>query len=501
MNRALFRLSLACLAMFVLLLLNVNYVQAFQASSLASRPGNIRTFDQQFQYQRGSIIAAGDQARGGQNVKIAESVPAKGSITGNTIYQRHYPAGPEYAPVTGYDSIFGKTGIEAAEGKYLTGTAPSLTVHNLIGLLTGKPKQGANVYLTISAKAQQAAYQALLNDGGHDAAAVAINPTTGAILAMASVPTYDPNKYTTLDGATLNKIDRRYRQDPAQPLLNRAINATYPPGSSFKVVTSSAAFSTGKVANVDTFVNAPQPLTLPNGHQLSNDAGEICGNGHPPVIQAFWLSCNTAFGQIGINLGGATLRNYATRFGWNSSNLTIPMPVSPSVVPLVTDRSLTAYTAIGQLSDAVTPLQEAMDAAAIANGGKLMKPYLVQSVQAPDLSTIQSTSPSVLSQSVSPQVANQVTQMMIAVTQNPAGTAYQTAGFPTLGNSIVIAGKTGTAENGANSANLNDAVFTCFAPASNPTIAVGVIVKGGGFGADAAAPIAVKIIKAYLGIH
>jgi peptidoglycan glycosyltransferase len=466
---------------------------------MASEPGNVRVFDQQFQYQRGSIIAAGDQARGGQNVKIAESVPVKGSTTGNTTYQRHYPAGPQYAPVTGYDSIFGKTGIEAAEGKYLAGTASSLTVHNLIGLLTGKPKQGANVYLTISAKAQTAAYQALLNDGGHDAAAVAINPSTGAILAMASVPTFDPNKYTTFVGAKLDKIDLQYRQNPAQPLLNRAINATYPPGSSFKVVTSAAAFQTGKVANVDTFVNAPQPLNLPNGHQLNNDAGELCGNGHPPVIEAFYRSCNTAFGQIGMNLGGATLRNYATRFGWNSSNLTIPMPVSPSVIPLVTDKSLTAYTAIGQLSDEVTPLQEAMDAAAIANHGTLMKPYLVQSVQAPDLSTIQSTSPSVLSQAVNAQVANQVAQMMLAVTQNPAGTAFATANQQVAG--VQIAGKTGTAENGVNNAGLNDAVFTCFAPASNPSIAVGVIVKGGGFGADAAAPIAVKIIKAYLGLH
>ncbi len=499
MNRALFRLSLACLAMFVLLLLNVNYVQAFKASSLASEPGNVRVFDQQFQYQRGSIIAAGD--RSGPGVKIAESVPVKGSTTGNTMYQRYYPAGPEYAPVTGYDSIFGKTGIEAAEGKYLTGSAPSLTVHNLIGLLTGKPKQGATVYLTISAKAQTAAYQALQQELalGHDAAAVAINPSSGAILAMASVPTYNPNRYTTFDGAKLDKIDLQYRQDPAQPLLNRAINQTYPPGSSFKVITGSAAFSTGKLANLNTTVNAPQPLILPNGHPLSNDAGELCGDGHPPVIEAFWLSCNTAFGQIGMNLGGATLRNYATRFGWNSSNLTIPMPVSPSVVPLVTDRSLTAYTAIGQLSDSVTPLQEAMDAAAIANQGKLMKPYLVQSVQAPDLSTIQSTVPSPLSQAVTPVVANQVAQMMLAVTQNPGGTAYATANQQVAG--VQIAGKTGTAENGANSAGLNDAVFTCFAPANNPTIAVGVIVKGGGFGAAAAAPIAVKIIKAYLGIH
>jgi penicillin-binding protein A len=490
MNRALLRLSLACLAMFVLLLINVNYVQAFEASSLADRPGNVRVFNQQFQYQRGSIIAAGS----GQNYKIAESVPVKGSNT----FQRVYPGGATYAPVTGFSSIYGATGIEQAEQKYLAGTAPSLAVHNLIDLVTGKPKQGATVYLTISPKAQKAAYKALLADNGHQAAAVAIDPSTGAILAMASFPTFNPNRLTTLDGPKFVKIDNELLRDPAQPLLNRAINETYPPGSSFKVITSAAAFSTGKVQNASSTVSAPQPLTLPNGHQLNNDSGELCGDGHPPITEAFYLSCNTAFGQIGMNLGGATLRNYATKFGWNDSNLTIPLKVSPSVVPLIPDKSLTAYTAIGQLDDAVTPLQEAMDAAAIANHGTLMRPYLVQQVQAPDLTTIQNASPSALSQVVTPQIASYITQMMIQVTQNPAGTAFATANSSVAG--VEIAGKTGTAENGVSATNLDDAVFTCFAPATNPKIAVGVIVKGGGFGADAAAPIAVKIIQAYLGV-
>src|ERR1700691_662592 len=149
MNRALTRLSLAVLIMFALLLINVNYVQAFEPSSLANRPGNARTFEQQFQYQRGSIIAAG----GGTNVTIADSVPVKGSNT----YQRKYPFGQVYAPITGFDSVYGSTAIEKAYDKYLSGTAPSLAVHNLVSLLTGKPKQGANVLLTVSAKAQQAA--------------------------------------------------------------------------------------------------------------------------------------------------------------------------------------------------------------------------------------------------------------------------------------------------------------------------------------------------------
>jgi penicillin-binding protein A len=495
MNRALFRLSLACLVMFVLLLINVNYVQAFESTSLADKPGNARTFNQQFQYQRGSIIADGV----GGPTTIAESLPTSTSTSGNTIYQRHYPGGAMYAPITGYDSIYGSTGVEAAYSKDLNGTAPGLTVQNLISLLSGKAKQGATVNLTVSPKAQQAAYQALTAEG-HQGGVVALNPRTGAILAMASDPSYNPNLLTTLDGTKLNKADKKLLTDPSQPLLNRAINQTYPPGSSFKIITSSAGFSTGKVASPQANIAAPEPLKLPNGNLLNNDADEDCFGGNPQVIQAFLLSCNTAFANIGIKVGGPTLRSYANKFGWNDSSLTIPMPVSASVIPKITDPSLTAMSSIGQLDDQVTALQEAMDAAAIANHGTIMKPYLMQSVQAPDLTTIASTTPSVLSQAVTSQVATEVGSMMVQVTQNPDGTAYQTAGPPAVG-SLVIAGKTGTAENTVSGAGLDDAVFTCYAPANNPQIAVGVIVKGGGFGADAAAPIAVKIIEAYLGVH
>jgi peptidoglycan glycosyltransferase len=317
MNRALLRLSIACLAMFVLLMININYVQAFQSSSLADQPGNVRIFNQQFQYQRGTIFATGDNS----NVKIAESRLVKGN---SGTYQRFYPDGPVYAPVTGYDSVFGATGIEEAENKYLSGTASSLDVHNFISLITGKPKLGASVDLTISPRAQNAAYQALLGDGGHQGAVVAINPQTGAILAMASLPTFNPNEYATLDTQKLDQIDAANRANPAQPLLNRATEATFPPGSTFKIVTSSAAFSTGSVQNPNSTVPAPQSLNLNNGHTLINDDNETCGDGNPPILEAFYLSCNTAFGQLGIKLGGATLRRYADLFGANNPNLTIP---------------------------------------------------------------------------------------------------------------------------------------------------------------------------------
>ena len=498
MNRAIKRLALASLALFLVMLGWVNYLQVYRASSLAAEPGNSRTFNQQFQFQRGAIIAAGDSSA---PTVIAESRLVKGT----SIYQRYYPGGTTYAPVTGYDSIYastspyGATGIEQAETRYLSGTAPGLAVHNLISLFSGKSQTGANVYLTISPKAQAAAYQAM-RAMGRPAGLVALNPSTGAILALASYPTFDPNLYATLDGTKLNQIDAKYRADPSQPLLDRALNATFPPGSTFKIVTGSAAFSTGKVANQNSTIPAPQFYTLPGStHVLTNDGSAPCGDGNPPIIYAFTVSCNTAFGKLGDTVGPSALHNYADAYGFNNPNLTIPLGVSPSGYPLLSDPAQTAMSAIGQFDDTVTPLQEAMLAATVANHGLLMRPYMVSEIQAPDLSVVSRAQPTAISQVISPQVAGYLTAMMEGVTQNPAGTAYQTAGPPSTG--ILIAGKTGTAQNGPNNSGLDDAVFTCFAPASDPQIAVGVIVQGGGFGADAAAPIALKVIQAYLGQH
>ncbi len=499
MNRALLKVSLACLAMFVLLLLNVNYVQAFEANSLASKPGNVRVFDQQFSYQRGAIIAAGD----GNDLKIAESRLNKG--TGS--YQRYYPYGKVYAPVTGFDSIYGSSGIEETENSLLAGTSSQLAVHNFTALLTGKQKQGATVELSISPAAQEAAYKALAtNAGGHNAGVVAINPSTGAILALAGYPTFNPNELTSLDGTTVDRNDKKLLSDPSQPLLNRATQVTLPPGSTFKIVTSSAAFSTGKVAGTTSTIPAPTVLTLPNGHLLHNDDDESCGDGNPQIIEAFYLSCDTAFGHLGMKVTSPVLRRYSSLFGMNRP-LSIPIPVAASVLPEGagwTDPSLTAYTAIGQYNDSVTPLQEAMFAATVANHGTLMQPYLVQQVVGPGLSVIQSAKPAPMpGTGITSLVAGDVQQMMYQVTHNPAGTAYATAG-PQVTGGITIDGKTGTAQNGINDTGLNDAVFTCFVPGTNggaSPIAVGVMVKGGGYGADAAAPIAVAVIKAYLAAH
>jgi penicillin-binding protein A len=485
-NRAVRRISIAILVMFVLLLANVNYLQAFEAGSLTDKPGNSRAFAAQYQYQRGEITTS-------DGVVIARSK----AVGGIYKYQRVYPLAQEYAPVTGYDALYGASGIEQTENSVLTGSSSKLAVRNVIDMITNKPRKGATVQLTINSKAQNAAWSAL-QSLGKSGAVVALDPSTGKILAMASYPSYDPNQLAVLNGTQLNKNDQALLKDQNQPLLNRATGATYPPGSTFKIVTSSSLFSQGK-GNPSTVVDAPTSLTLPQSStKLINNDGEACGtmgNGKATIDVAFTESCNTAFANIGMQLGSAALKTEAEKYGFNNANLKIPTPVVASNFPLEPAQSFTAMSAIGQKDDTVTPLQEAMLSAAIANNGTLMKPYLVQQVQATDLSIVDSGSSSVLGQPVNSTVAGEIKGMMLHVVSQPDGTAFA---FKNAIPGVQIAGKTGTAQNGANNSGLNDAVFTCFANNGNRSIAVGVIIQGGGYGAAAAAPIAVNVLKAYL---
>jgi peptidoglycan glycosyltransferase len=301
-----------------------------------------------------------------------------------------------------------------------------------------------------------------------------------------------------LNGSESNAYDKKLLLESGNPLLNRATSATFPPGSTFKIVTSSAAFNQGNY-NTQTLVSAPTSLQLPQSSvNLINNDGEQCGtlgNGKATIITAFTESCNTAFANIGMQLGSATLKSMAEKYGFNNPDLTIPLPVAQSNFPLEPAQSFTAMSAIGQKDDTVTPLQEAMFAATIANNGTLMRPYLVQQVQAADLSIVDQAAPTAMSQPVSAAVAGEIKNMMVSVVNSPDGTGYA---FKNAIPGVQIAGKTGTAQNGVNNSGLNDAVFTSFASSGNRSMAVGVIIQGGGYGAAAAAPIAVQVLKAYL---
>jgi peptidoglycan glycosyltransferase len=491
-NRALKRISIAVLVMFLALLINANYLQGFQPASLSSRPDNVRGLEAQYQYQRGDIVTS-------DGVVVATTKPSDDIYK----YERVYNDPEVYAPVTGYDTIYSATGVEEAENGLLAGTDSSLSFRNFIDEVTGKPRKGATVTLTINSKAQMAAYQGLAsvlantqNTGG----VVAIDPKTGAILADASWPSYDTNSLATHDGKQLNSADQALLNANPSPLIDNATDSLYPPGSTFKIVTTSTWYTQSSAHTPETLLSSPQPLKLPNGNFLNNDNNESCGDGsgQTEAIDAFAQSCNTPFAQLGIQLGGQALKSMADSYGYNQDLGIVGINTATSNFTAESDPSFTAYDAIGQHDTDASPLEEAMMAATVADNGTLMKPYLIQQVTASDLSILSSTSPSVLGQPITPAVASEETQMMRAVVTDSVGTAT-TAVDDAGAQGLNIAGKTGTAQNGVDGSGAADAVFTAFAPANNPQIAVGVIVQGGGYGAATAAPIAIAVIKAMLG--
>jgi peptidoglycan glycosyltransferase len=483
-NRQLRYVAIAALVMFAALLINSNIVQVGEATSLRANPHNVRVLYGEYSHSRGPIVVAGKD--------IARSVKTNDTLK----YLRTYPGGAAYAPVTGYYSlVVGASGVEQAEDPILAGTDDRLFLKRISDEITGRTPQGGSVVLTLNPKAQLAAYNGLKGVRG---AVVALDPSTGAILALATSPSYDPSTLSTHNSSQISKTYHQLLKDKGDPLIDRATSETYPPGSLFKIVTASAAFSSGKFTP-SSVVKAPSELKLPlTDTFLHNFGGESCGNGSTDTISdAFRISCNTAFAGIGLKVGVRALSNQAKAFGVGQP-LSIPLPVAASQFASNANPPNTALSAIGQYDDALTPLQAAMIGATIANGGVEMKPYLVSQLRAPDASVLSQTTPQVLRRSVSPQVASQVTKIMELVVASGTGTAARIPG-------ITVAGKTGTAQHGTASQHLAPhAWFVSFAPAEHPTIAVAVLVEdGGSLGSDAtggavAAPIARSVMCAVL---
>jgi len=332
--------------------------------------------------------------------------------------------------------------------------------------------------------------------GNQRGAVVALDPSTGAILAMVSHPQYDP---TTLSSHNLDAVASAWKSlnaDPGRPAVNRAIAGDlYPPGSTFKLITAAAALSSGKFTE-ESQIPGPASLDLPlTSTNLPTDDHQPCGAGNRTTLtHALEISCNTAFGWLGMQLGGDELRAQAAKFGFGDS-LRVPMRVTPSTVPAQLNAPQTAQSAIGQYDVRVTPLQMAMVSAAIANKGIVMSPYLIKDTRNSDLGVIEQTKPEQLSQAITPDVAAALTRMMITVVQSGTGTRAQISG-------IQVAGKTGTAQHTQGGA--PHAWFTAFAPADNPRIAVAVVVEDGGnagneaFGGKVAGPIAKAVIEAVM---
>jgi peptidoglycan glycosyltransferase len=478
-NAPLRKVAISVLVLFTLLIVNVNIIQVVRADSLRKNERNTRQLIEEYSRPRGAIVVAGNE--------IASSVPTDDTLK----YQRTYANGPLYAPVTGYYSVlFGQRALEKAENDVLAGTDPRLALRRLGDIFTGRDPSGGNIELTLDPATQQAAMDGL---NGATGAVVALDPTTGKILALASTPSYDPNQLSSHDPAAM----RAYQESitPAEgskdpdPTTNQATSERYPPGSIFKVVVSAAALASGKYTP-ETTVPAPDQLALPGSSRpLINYNGESCNGGaDQTLIDALTTSCNTAFGQLGMDLGEDTVRDMAEAFGINGEGFDTPLPVVPSTIGDVVDDAALAQTSIGQKDVAVTPMQAAMIAAAVANDGKLMKPYLVDSIQAPDLTVVDQTDPDEMSQPISSDVAGQLTQMMTSVVDHGTGKKARIDG-------VEVAGKTGTAQNAGPDHNW----FIGFAPAADPKIAVAVFIRnGGGTGGDTSAPIAKAVIEAYL---
>ncbi|MEO7979439.1 MAG: penicillin-binding protein 2 [Sporichthyaceae bacterium] len=483
MNTPLRRLSVAVMLLFGLLLLNANYLQVVRADSLHRNNHNPRLIAEEYSRQRGPIVVGGQQ--------IARSVETDDRLK----YLRTYTDGKLYAPATGfYSLVYGASGVEQASNSVLAGTDSSLFVRRIIDLLTGTQAKGGSVALTLDAAAQKAAYDGLrkLNARG---AVVALDPTTGAILALVSTPSFDPGLISGHDTSKVRDNYARLSSMKSRPMLDRALRETYPPGSTFKLVTAAAALESGRYTP-DSKVDNSAELKLPQTSvPLPNENGGPCTSaGEATLTVALENSCNVSFGAVGLDLGADALQAQARKFGFDTA-YEVPMRSVASHFPENINPPQTAQSAIGQFDVRATPLQMAMVAAAIANRGVVMAPYLVQEVRGPKLEVLNTTKPRAIGEAVSPQTASALTQMMRKVVEQGTGTNGQIPG-------VAVAGKTGTAQQGGG--RTPHAWFVSFAPAdTDPKVAVAVIVEDGAnapeiSGNGLAAPIAQAVMRAVL---
>ncbi len=485
MNKPIRTMSVFCAVLFGALLLNATYLQYFKAESLNDRADNRRVTDAEFSRERGAILVAGDP--------IARSVPSKDKYK----FQRQYPQPFKYAQLTGFFSYeFGSNAVERTENNILSGSDSRLFVNRVIDLVKDAQPKGGSVTLTINPAAQTAAYEgvrALGNDT--KAAVVAIEPSTGKILAMVSSPTYDPRLLASHDLTQVRANRDRLFSSPANPVLNRAIQDRLPPGSTFKLVTAAAALQNGY--KPDSLVDGRATLDLPQSSaNLPNSTGGSCGGDRITLTRALEVSCNVAFGSVGLELGADKLRDQAERFGWGQHYLDDLNGQVDSAFP-EPDLPQTALSAIGQWEVAATPLQMAMVAAGIANYGLVMRPYLVDEERAPDLSVLDKANPMPLTggRAMSSGAASQLIQMMVSVVDRGTGTTARIPG-------VRVAGKTGTAQSTPERPPY--AWFVSFAPADSARVAVAVLVQDAGVdrnaisGSGLAAPIAKRVMEAVL---
>jgi peptidoglycan glycosyltransferase len=430
---------------------------------------------------------------------------AQSTATTDTFkYLRSYPQGALYANVVGYRPVYGQvTGIEAVENQILNGTADVFTADRLLEMITGKKSNGGNVLLSLRKSVQETAYNALMNNTTQSkvGAVVALDPTTGAILGMVSTPSYDPNPLVAHDFDTAQTAYDQLVADPNKPLLDRAVSETYPPGSTFKVVVSAAALEKG--LSPDTMLTGGSQYTAPETTTpINNSPGVVCPD-QISLRDALRVSCNTAFARLGVEqLGADAVKQAAQQFGFETAptfdqdtNNAMNVTESHTGDMLAPDGSVDppalAQSCIGQREVRWTPLQAALVAAAVANDGVQMRPYLIDTIQDANLAPIWRATPTDLRQPLSSTVSGQLRQMMDGVVSNGTGTNARIDGFE-------VGGKTGTAQNGDAP---DHGWFIGYArtKSGQPVVAVAVLIQNAGSGGSAqASAIAGQVMKAAL---
>jgi peptidoglycan glycosyltransferase len=452
------KLGIFLLGIFIILICYLTYIQVEQGAELAAHPQNRRLAEEMSKIQRGTIY------------------DNQGNILAETKWDqergvRYYPLAENTAHLLGYVSTkYGSTGLESAYGRQLLGLTNEGRMINLMRTLTGEQPVGEDLTLTLNAELQNLAYK-LLAQTGKAGSVVAVNPRTGAIMAAASYPTFDPNNLEAHWDSLVN--------NQQAPLLNRAFQGAYPPGSVIKSAIAAVALDTGASSAANKF-NCPGYLQE-NGVKLADNGV----HGQVDLTQALVVSCNTTFGRLGVQLGKDNFMAGMKDFGFGT-DFSLPIDVRPSTITNDDrmEKQELAEAAIGQGELLVSPLHMAMLAASIANDGIMMKPYLVQEIIAPTGKTLMQHEPEQLKTATNADTANFVKQAMVGVVERGTG---KTAAI----NGVAVAGKTGTAENQQGQPH---AWFIGFAPANDPQIALAVIVENGGSGGAVAAPIAQQMI-------
>jgi peptidoglycan glycosyltransferase len=485
MNRAIGRVGVAVTVLVLVLVAQLTYLQIVDADNLENDPRNVRAALRDANRPRGPIVTA-------DGVVLARSIEVDDGT--EFKFQREYPEGGLFSQVVGYQSfVFGNTGVEKTYNDELVGRDAELQLESLPDLLSGEEATGT-VVLSLRADVQRAAADAL---GGQRGSVVAVDTVTGKILAMYSNPTYDPTPFAGHDTQAVTAYGKLLSEDPNKPDLPRAYRERYAPGSTYKVVTASVGIDTG-VTNPLQEYPVLRELDLPQTDAvLRNFGGSSCGG---TLANSMRISCNTTFGQLGLDLGDGFVPGME-RFGIND---TPPLDVAPGAVDSIgppegsfqSNQPLFAFAGIGQGEVATTPLQMALIAAGIANGGLIMRPHVGAEIRDANNDLVRQIDDDEWRTAVSSTTAQAVNAMMVEVVRSGTGTAARIPG-------VTVAGKSGTAEAPNDQTH---AWFIAFAPAEAPRVAVAVILEGGGSlgneatGGRVAAPIAAAVLRVALGV-